>query len=77
MSKLLLWGVALGVLHLVVQTRLRSDGGRSRAYLDKKLAAGKTQRKALRALKAYAAREFYRLLIGIWDKRGHVVLTNS
>lgn len=65
------------LLHLVVQTRLRSDGGRSRAYLDRKVAAGKTQRKALRALKTYVARELYRLLIVIWDRRESAALTTS
>ncbi len=54
------------VLYLMVQTRLRSDGGRSQAYVNKKLKQGKTRREALRALKTYVARELYQLLKACW-----------
>jgi transposase len=54
------------ILYLMVQTRLRSDGGRSQEYMAKKLKQGKTRRQALRALKTYVARELYQLLKGCW-----------
>lgn len=50
------------VLHLMALVRLRCDGGRSRAFVDRKLLEGKTKREALRALKTVIARELYRTL---------------
>lgn len=55
------------VLHLMVQPRLRTDGGESQTYVDKKLKQGKTRREALRALKTYVARELYHLLRRCWQ----------
>jgi transposase len=49
-------------LHIVAMVRLRTDGGRSRAFLDKAKSCGKTQRAALRALKTYIARELFRVM---------------
>jgi transposase len=50
------------VVHRIVQVRLRTDGGRSRALVDRKQREGKTLRAALRVLKTYIARELYRRL---------------
>lgn len=50
------------VVHMIVQVRLRTDGGRSRALVDRKQREGKTLRAALRVLKTYIARELYRRL---------------
>ena len=47
-------------LHIVAMVRLRTDGGRSRAFLEKAKSSGKTQRAALRVLKTYIARELFR-----------------
>jgi transposase len=49
-------------LHIVVMVRLRTDGGRSRAFLDKIMPRGKTQRAGLRVLKTYVARELFGVL---------------
>jgi transposase len=49
-------------LHIVAMVRLRTDGGRSRAFLEKAKSYGKTQRAALRALKTYIARELFRAM---------------
>ena len=49
-------------LHIVVMVRLRPDGGRSRAFLDKIMPRGKTQRAGLRVLKTYVARELFGVL---------------
>src|SRR3954452_23763082 len=46
-------------LHIVAMVRLRMDGGRSRAFLDRLKLHGKTQRAALRVLKTYIARELF------------------
>ena len=50
------------VLHMIAQVRLRTDGGRSRALVERKQREGKTLRAALRVLKTYIARELYRRL---------------
>jgi transposase len=49
-------------LHIVAMVRLRTDGGRSRAFLDKAKSCGKTQRAGLRVLKTYIARELFRAM---------------
>jgi transposase len=54
------------ILYLMVQTRLRTDGGRSQEYMARKLKQGKTRREALRALKTYVARELYQFLKDCW-----------
>jgi transposase len=49
-------------LHIVAMVRVRTDGGRSRAFLNKLKASGKTQRAALRVLKTYIARELFKAM---------------
>jgi transposase len=49
-------------LHIVAIVRLRVDGGRSRAFLEKAKSCGKTRRAALRMLKTYIARELFRAM---------------
>ena len=46
-------------LHIVAMVRLRIDGGRSKAFLEKCKLSGKSRRSALRALKTYIARELF------------------
>lgn len=48
-------------LHTIVLSRLRWDA-RSRAYVTRRMAEGKTRREALRCLKRYVAREIYQLI---------------
>jgi len=48
--------------HIIVISRLRIDKN-TKAYRDRKLAEGKTQRQVIRLLKTYACRELYRNLI--------------
>ena len=48
-------------IHIIVLGRLRLDP-KTRSYRDRKLAEGKTQREAIRALKTYVCREIYDLL---------------
>jgi len=48
-------------IHIIVLGRLRIDPT-TRAYRDRKLAEGKTQREAIRALKTYVCREIYDVL---------------
>ena len=48
-------------LHIVVLARARQDP-RTQAYIQDRLAHGKTRREARRCLKRYIARHFYRLL---------------
>jgi transposase len=48
-------------LHTIVLSRLRWDQ-RTRNYLDRRIADGKTRREAIRCLKRYVAREIYRLI---------------
>jgi transposase len=48
-------------LHTIVLTRLRWDP-RSRAYVTRRMAEGKTRREAMRCLKRYVAREIYQLI---------------
>ncbi len=48
-------------IHIIVLGRLRIDP-RTRAYRDRKLAEGKTQREVIRALKTYVCRELYDVL---------------
>jgi transposase len=52
---------ANSALHRIALTRLRHDP-RTRAYLDRRTAEGKTRREAIRCLKRYLAREIYTLL---------------
>ncbi|MEV6349226.1 IS110 family transposase, partial [Actinoplanes sp. NPDC051851] len=49
-------------LYRIALTRLRHDPA-TRAYRDRRTAAGKTPREIIRCLKRYIAREIYRLLI--------------
>jgi transposase len=48
-------------LHTIVLSRLRWDR-RTGAYLDRRIAEGKSRREAIRCLKRYAAREIYHLI---------------
>ena len=48
-------------LHTIAITRARLDPD-TRAYIQRKLAEGKTRREAIRCLKRHLARRFYRLL---------------
>ncbi|GII59665.1 hypothetical protein Pth03_80540 [Planotetraspora thailandica] len=48
-------------LHTIVLSRLRWDQ-RTRDYLDRRIAEGKTRREAVRCLKRYVAREIYQLI---------------
>jgi transposase len=48
-------------LHTIVLSRLRWDQ-RTRDYLDRRIAEGKTRREAVRCLKRYVAREIYHLI---------------
>lgn len=48
-------------LHTIVLTRMRSDP-HTRAYVERRLAEGKTRREIRRALKRYTARQLYRTL---------------
>ena len=54
-------------LHTIVLSRLRWDQ-RTRDYLDRRVAEGKTRREAVRCLKRYVAREIYHL-IALPDRR--------
>lgn len=49
-------------LHIVAMVRLRMDGGRSKALLDKSTQHGKSRRSALRVLKTYIARELFQVI---------------
>lgn len=53
---------ANAALYRIVLSRLRWDG-RSRDYLRRRLAEGKTRREIIRCLKRYVAREIYRLIV--------------
>lgn len=48
-------------LHTVALVRLRNDD-QTRAYMEKRLAEGKTKRETIRLIKRYLARKIYRLL---------------
>ena len=48
-------------LHMIVIVRLRYCD-RTRSYLDRRVAEGKTKKEAIRCLKRYLAREIYRTL---------------
>jgi len=48
-------------LHTIAITRAQRDP-ETRAYLDRKIAEGKTRKEAIRCLKRYLARHFHRLL---------------
>jgi len=50
-------------LHTVVLSRLSHDAA-TKAYMVKRLAAGKSKREVIRCLKRYVAREVYQALIG-------------
>lgn len=56
------------VLHMVSQVRLRVDP-RSRELVERKRREGKSLREAIRVLKTYIARELYRTLRRIQEKR--------
>ena len=49
-------------LHMVALSRMSRDE-RTRNYVDKRTAEGKTKREIIRCLKRYIARELYRILI--------------
>jgi transposase len=49
-------------LHMIAVTRARCDPA-TRAYLDRKIAEGKTRKDAIRCLKRHLARRFHRLLL--------------
>jgi transposase len=49
-------------LHIIAMVRLRMDGGRSRQFMAKQTAQGKTKRAALRSLKTYIARELFKTI---------------
>ncbi|MFJ8254775.1 transposase [Streptomyces sp. NPDC094466] len=53
---------ANAALYRMVLSRLRWDG-RTRDYLQRRLAEGKTRREIIRCLKRYFAREIYRLIV--------------
>ena len=46
---------------MIVLVRLR-DCERTRSYMDRRLAEGKTKKKVIRCLKRFVARELYRTL---------------
>ena len=48
-------------LHMIVIVRLRYSE-RTRSYMDRRLAQGKTKKEAIRCLKRFVARELYRTL---------------
>ena len=52
---------ANAALYTIVLARLRWDP-RTRAYVDRRIAQGKTRREAIRCLKRYVAREIYRVI---------------
>ncbi|MFB7576240.1 hypothetical protein [Streptomyces sp. NPDC056165] len=52
---------ANSALYTVVLARLRWDS-RTRGYIDRRIAEGKTRREALRCLKRYVARGIHRLI---------------
>src|SRR6266545_2581466 len=52
---------ANAALYRIVLTRLRWDAD-TRAYVQRRLAEGKTQREAIRCLKRYVAREVYQII---------------
>jgi transposase len=49
-------------LHIIAMVRLRADRGRSRQFMAKQTAQGKTRRAALRSLKTYIARELFKTI---------------
>ncbi|MEU9718085.1 transposase, partial [Streptomyces sp. NPDC047976] len=53
---------ANAALYRIVLSRLRWDD-RTRSYLQRRLAEGKTRREVIRCLKRYVAREIYRFLV--------------
>lgn len=52
---------ANSALHMIVVSRMRIDP-RTRAYVNRRLAEGKSKREVMRCLKRYVARELYRAL---------------
>ncbi len=56
------------VVHMVSQVRLRVDP-RSRELVERKQREGESLREAIRILKTYIARELYRTLRRIQEKR--------
>lgn len=52
---------ANSALHTIVLSRLRWDS-RSRSYVARRIAEGKTRREAIRCLKRYVAREIYQII---------------
>ena len=57
-------------LHIIAITRARRDPA-TRAYLERKIAEGKTRKQALRCLKRHLARRFHRLLAQPPHTRDH------
>jgi transposase len=49
-------------LHIIAMVRLRVDSGRSRQFMAKQTAQGKTKRAALCSLKTYIARELFKTI---------------
>lgn len=50
-------------LHIVARVRLGSDGGRSKALLEKQRQNGKSHREGLRVLKTDVARELFGVML--------------
>ena len=56
-------------MHMIAVTQIRNAGSEGRLYYDTKLAAGRTRREAMRALKRHISDRVYRYLRA--DARGH------
>ncbi|MFF3054889.1 IS110 family transposase [Streptomyces sp. NPDC057909] len=63
---------ANAALYRIVLSRLRWDD-RTRDYLRRRLAEGKTRREIIRCLKRYVAREIYRLIVPANTARQHLL----
>ena len=50
-------------IHMVAVTQIRNTGSEGRVYFDAKVAAGKTKREALRALKRRVSDRIYKQLL--------------
>lgn len=61
------------VMHIISQVRLRIDP-RSKELVERKQREGKTKREAIRVLKTYIAREIYRTLKRIHERRRFLAL---
>jgi transposase len=58
-------------LHMAAVTQLRNPGSEGRAYVDRKIADGKTKKEALRAFKRRISDVVYRQLIADAKRSGH------